>query len=79
MPYLKDAFQTKGFQKVYPGEMLDFAKYVEKNQCPENDRLCEEEAVWLHQTMLLGTRSDMDDIAAAITKVHNNSEKISKS
>jgi hypothetical protein len=30
--------------------------------------LCEE-AVWFTQTMLLGPRSDMDDIAAAIAKV----------
>jgi dTDP-4-amino-4,6-dideoxygalactose transaminase len=76
MPYLKDAFQSKNFQKVYPPEMLDYEKYVERNQCPENDLLCNEEAVWLYQNMLLGSRNDMDDIYRAIEKIYENSEKI---
>jgi len=71
MPYLKDAFETKNFQKVYPKEMLDFDGYLERNQCPQNDQLCEE-AVWFGQNMLLGTRSDMNDIAGAIEKIHKN-------
>ncbi len=76
MPYLKDAFQSKNFKKVYPPEMLDYEKYVERNQCPENDLLCNEEAVWLYQNMLLGSRKDMDDIYRAIEKTYENSEKI---
>ena len=76
MPYLKDAFQSKNFQKVYPPEMLDYEKYVERNQCPENDLLCNEEAVWLYQNMLLGSRNDMDDIYRAIEKIYENSERI---
>jgi perosamine synthetase len=78
MPYLDDAFKSKNYQKMYPKEMLDFKSFVAKNQCPENDRLCNEEAVWLSQSMLLGTKSDMDDIASAIEKVHNNAGKIKK-
>ena len=78
MPYLDDAFKSKNYQKMYPKEMLDFKSFVAKNQCPENDRLCNEEAVWLSQSMLLGTKSDMDDIATAIEKVHKNAGKIKK-
>jgi perosamine synthetase len=78
MPYLDDAFKSKNYQKMYPKEMLDFKSFVAKNQCPENDRLCNEEAVWLSQSMLLGTKSDMDDIAMAIEKVHGNAGKIKK-
>jgi dTDP-4-amino-4,6-dideoxygalactose transaminase len=77
MPYLKDAFQSKNFQKVYPKEMLDFDGFVERNQCPQTDQLCKE-AVWFRQSMLLGSKSDMDDIAMAIEKVHNNADKINK-
>jgi len=76
MPYLKDAFQSKNFQKVYPPEMLDYDRFVERNHCPENDILCNEEAVWLYQNMLLGNRKDMDDIYRAIEKIYENSEKI---
>jgi len=34
-----------------------------------NDHLCTL-AVWLTQMMLLGSRSDMDEIAEAIRKIH---------
>lgn len=76
MPYLNNAFQSKNFQKMYPKDMLDFDKYLEKNQCPVNDRLCTEEAVWLYHNLLLGDKNDMDDIAMAIKKIHKNAGKI---
>lgn len=78
MPYLENAFQSKNFQKMYPKEILDIDKYNEQNQCPENDRICNDEAVWLSQSMLLGGRADMDDIFMAIEKIHKNAEKINK-
>jgi dTDP-4-amino-4,6-dideoxygalactose transaminase len=74
-PYLENAFQSKNFQKMYPKEMLDFKKYSENNHCPENDVLCQE-TVWFMQNLLLGDRSDMDDIAFAIEKIHANADKI---
>lgn len=77
-PYLNDAFQSKNFQKIYPKEMLDFKRYVVQNHCPQNDRLCNEEAVWFTQNLLLGPQSDMDEIAAAIGKVHENAEQLAK-
>jgi len=76
MPYLDDAFQSKNFQKMYPKAMLDFKSYVERNHCPNNDRLCNEEAVWFTQNMLLGTRADMDDIANAIEKIFTHADKL---
>jgi hypothetical protein len=77
-PYLEHAFQTKNFKAMYPKDKLDFKKYSERNQCPENDQLCTE-AVWLFQSMLLAGQSDMDDVAAAIYKIQKNSDKIRKS
>jgi dTDP-4-amino-4,6-dideoxygalactose transaminase len=74
-PYLKDAFQSKNFKLMYPKKLLDFDKYVEQNKCPVNDQMCEE-AIWLGQNMLLGTKSDMDDIVMAIDKVRKNAGKI---
>ena len=78
MPYLNNAFQSKNFQKMYPKKMLDINKYNEQNQCPENDRLCNEEAVWFSQSMLLAGKKDMDDITRAIEKISNNTDKINK-
>ena len=76
-PYLKSTFESKNYRAMYPREMLDFDAYVERNRCPENDLLCQE-AVWFSQSMLLGTKSDMDDIVAAITKVHESAGDIKK-
>ncbi len=78
MPYLANAFQSKNFKKMYPKEMLDINKYNEQNQCPENDRICNNEAIWLPQNMLLTRKSDMDDIYMAIEKIHKNAERINK-
>ena len=76
MPYLGNTFKTKNFQKMYPKDMLDIDRYLAQNQCPENDQLCNEEAVWFTQNMLLGEPSDMDDIANAIDKLQKNADKI---
>ena len=65
-PFLNDAFTSPGFRAVYSKARLD--KWRDENVCPQNDRLCDE-AVWIVQTMLLGPRKDMDDIADAIRKV----------
>ena len=75
MPYLEDAFRSKNYRKMYPEEMLDFGKFVERNQCPENNRICNEEAVWFYQTLLLGSKSDMSEVAMAIARVQKNAGK----
>jgi len=76
-PYLQHAFQTKNFKAMYSKEQLNFEKYSERNQCPENDQLCNE-AVWLFQSMLLADKTDMDDIAGAIEKIRKNADSIKK-
>ena len=75
MAYLENVLKTKNYQLMYPSEMLDYKKYMERNQCPVNDQLCEE-AVWFRQNMLLAEKPDMDDIAAAIERIYRNAEKI---
>ena len=65
-PFLEDALSNPGFRAIYSKARLD--DWRAQNKCPENDRLCTE-AVWLTQTMLLGPRRDMDDIAEAVRKV----------
>lgn len=77
MPFLENAFQTKYFLKFYPKEQLNYERYAAENACPLNEKLCNE-AVWITQNVLLGTRSDMENIAAAIRKIRENAEQISK-
>jgi dTDP-4-amino-4,6-dideoxygalactose transaminase len=66
-PFVAATLASRAYQRLYPKQLL--AGWEERNRCPANDRLCEE-AVWLTQTMLLGPRQDMDDIAAAVRKIH---------
>ncbi|WP_165233673.1 DegT/DnrJ/EryC1/StrS family aminotransferase [Aquisphaera insulae] len=69
------AIASKGFGRIYPkGEIEGFAA---RNACPANDALCGE-AVWLTQNMLLGPRSDMDQIAAAVRKVRAGAGALAK-
>lgn len=76
MPFLKNAFESKYFQKFYPKDQLNYERYAEKNACPENEKLCNEEAVWIFQSLLLGSQSDMDNIGFAIEKIHKHAEQI---
>lgn len=78
MPYLANAFQSKNYKKMYAAKDLDIRAYNERNQCPLNDKLCNEEAVWFAQSMLLAEKTDMDDIANAIEKIHTGAEKLRK-
>lgn len=78
MPYLENAFQSKNYKRMYSSKILDIKKFMQRNDCPANDKLCNEEAVWLFQSMLLGSKDDMDDIATGIEKVYMNAEAIKK-
>lgn len=76
MPFLKNAFNSKFFQKIYPKERLDYDRYMEENKCPMNAKLCNELAVWIPQNVLLGSKSDMSNIANAMIRIRENAEKI---
>lgn len=73
--FVKATLKTRAYQRIYPPELLN--GWEERNACPENDRLCQE-GVWFTQTMLLGPRSDMDHIAAAIRKIQAAAAELAK-
>jgi len=72
-PFLKNTFQSRGYQAVYGKERL--AMWQERNLCPANDRLCEE-AVWFTQNMLLGARGEMEQIAEAVRKIQSHAGEL---
>lgn len=74
MPFLKNTFESRIFKKFYSSEQLNYDTYMEENQCPKNEILCNEQAVWLPQNVLLGSITDMDKIADAVEKISINSE-----
>lgn len=80
-PLSKDAYVTnlaknKHYLNIYGEKTMK--EWLERISCPQNDRLSEQEAVWFSQTMLLGTKTDMEQIAQAIHKISKNSAEISK-
>jgi dTDP-4-amino-4,6-dideoxygalactose transaminase len=73
--FIHNALQTRPYQRVYGKAAIE--TWAERNQCPENDKLCDE-AVWFTQTMLLGPRSDMDQIVAAVRKIRAFAPQLAK-
>lgn len=68
-----EALASPAYTRIYGKERL--AALTERNVCPRNDRLCQE-AVWLSQTMLLGSRRDMADIVTAVRKVQQHAPRL---
>lgn len=72
-PLLANVLGTRGYKAVY-GEK-DLKSWKERNECPQNERLCNE-AVWFTQNMLLGTRSDMEQIAEAVRRIQRHASEL---
>jgi perosamine synthetase len=68
-PFVKETLNTRAYRTMYSGR--EIAEWQESNSCPENNKLCEE-AVWMFQNMLLGSRTDMEQIAAAVRKIQKH-------
>ncbi|NLX98699.1 MAG: DegT/DnrJ/EryC1/StrS family aminotransferase [Rhodopirellula sp.] len=73
--FIQNALNTRPYVRVYGEKAI--REWEERNRCPENDKLCEE-AVWFTQSMFLGPRSDMDEIAAAVRKLHSHAAQLAK-
>jgi dTDP-4-amino-4,6-dideoxygalactose transaminase len=64
--YKQDFFKTP-IQRP-DGSVVDYSKLC----LPVVEKACNEEAVWLKQSMLLGKQADMDDVVKAIGKIKEN-------
>ncbi len=60
---------SKGYKRLFSEARLK--QWHEENQLPGNDQLCDE-AVTFYQSILLGSKADMDDIVNAISKIYQN-------
>lgn len=73
--FIKDTLHSRSYQRLFSAETL--AKWGERTACPANDKLSEE-AAWFPQTVLLGPRPDMDQIADAVRKIQKHAGELSK-
>jgi perosamine synthetase len=69
----EEAFNSRGYKRLYSETRLK--QWRDENLLPGNDQVCDE-AVTLYQSILLGSRSDMDDIVKAIAKIYENRDSL---
>jgi dTDP-4-amino-4,6-dideoxygalactose transaminase len=73
--FLHEVLASPAFARIYPKRLLD--EWPERNQCPENYKLCGE-TIWFGQSMFLGPREDMDQVAEAIRRIQAHAAEIAK-
>ena len=70
---IEEAFNSKGYKRLFSEKRLN--QWREENVLPGNDQLAGE-AVTFYQSILLGSKTDMDDIVNAISKIYENRESL---
>ncbi len=74
LPFIENTLRSRGYQAIYSKERI--GKYFAENNCPANDKICNEESVGFSQRYLLGTKEDMEQIAQAVQKVQANAKSL---
>lgn len=64
---IEDALTSRGYQRLFGKVRID--RWRAENVLPGNDQLAEESVI-IYQNVLLGSRQDMEDIVAAISKIY---------
>jgi dTDP-4-amino-4,6-dideoxygalactose transaminase len=72
VPIHKESYLANAKKMGHPSSRIDYSKVI----CPVSEKACYEEALWLTQNVLLGTKADMSSIAEAILKVKCNIEEL---
>ena len=76
--FIRQMFQSEVYKKFYSSAELNFDAFKEKNHCPNLIKTFHT-SVWLSsQGILLGSKSDMDDIAHAVEKIQKSADKLKK-
>jgi dTDP-4-amino-4,6-dideoxygalactose transaminase len=72
-PYVAALAQNPHYLKVY-GER-GMRQWLERIKCPQNVRL-NEQALWITQSVLLGSKQDMEKIAEAVRKIQKYANEL---
>lgn len=75
--YVTDLAKNKHYLRIYGEKTMK--EWLERNECPVNDTLTSEHAVWFFQNMMLGSGTDMEQIASSIRKIQKYAGDIAKS
>ena len=74
--YVSGLGKNKHYLKIYGEQRMK--EWLEQNQnCPQNEKLCQQ-GVWFTQTMLLGPRTQMEQIAEAIRRIQKHASELAR-
>ncbi len=71
--FIETVLNSRGYKRLYSEARLK--QWREENVLPGNDKLCDQ-AMAFSQSVLLGSKADMDDIVNAITKIYENKDQL---
>jgi dTDP-4-amino-4,6-dideoxygalactose transaminase len=74
--YVQGLARNQHYLKIYGKKGMQ--EWLERIQCPQNDKLTGEKSLWFTQTMLLGDKTDMDKIADVVRKIQKYSKELKK-
>ena len=74
--YVTGLAKNKHYLNIYGEKTMNH--WLERNQCPQNDKLTSEQSVWFFQNMLLGSKNEMEQIVKAIQKIQKYAAEINK-
>ncbi len=72
--YVTGLAKSKHYLKIYGEKTMQ--QWLERNQCPQNDKLTSETSVWFTNNVLRTTTRDMDQIAEAVRKIQKNAKAL---
>ena len=73
--YVCKLAENPHYIKIYGKKRMK--EWLDSNDCPMNDRLIKQ-AVWIPQNVLLGSKSEMEQIAMAVKKIQRFSHDLNK-
>jgi len=67
-------FLNRSFGPYLPSTRchLDYGKIL----CPNSDLICREQCIWLEQSLFIGPRADMQDVADAFEKIYEGRQAL---
>lgn len=74
--YKQPFMQKKEFATFNEWKHTNNALDYSKTLCPVAEKAAEIEGCWMHHAVLLGSRSDMDDIVNAVSKIYENRKQL---
>lgn len=77
--FIKKTIQMRKFQTIFGSNRINrYHEYLSEIRCPVTEKACNEEGVWIPQSVLLGTKEDMDSIVQAICKIQTYAQELNK-